>query len=113
ASPPSAAPAGAAARAEFLRACALGELAGAERALVAWARRERADVRNLGELASRLDAVAQREALAELQRVRYRGGDGHGLATRLAQAFKPGLAWRDAAAPRATESALPPLYPQV
>lgn len=97
-------------RAAFLRACALGEFAGAERALVAWARRERSDVRNLGELAARLDDNAQCDALAALQRVRYAGASAQGLATQLQQAFKRGLAWRPRAA-SAARSALPALYP--
>ena len=60
-------------RAAFLRACSLGDLSGAERALVAWARHERADVRNLGELAMRLADDAQRTATSALQRARYAG----------------------------------------
>jgi len=99
-------------RAAFLRACSLGEFAGAERALVAWARSERPEVRNLGELAPRLSDSLQREALAELQRVRYAGASSQGLATRLQQAFKSGLAWREQAAPRLSTSALPALYPE-
>lgn len=99
-------------RAEFLRSCSLGEFAGAERALIAWARRERPDVRNLGELAARLDQGAQREALADLQRVRYAGGATQGLAMRLQTAFKNGLAWNDRAVRRPQEAALPALYPE-
>lgn len=99
-------------RAVFLRACALGEFAGAERALVAWARSERADVRNLGELATRLADGSQREALADLQRTRYAGGASDGLASRLQRAFSPGLAWPDERTRRADASALPALYPE-
>ncbi|MEP7041651.1 MAG: BatD family protein [Dokdonella sp.] len=99
-------------RAAFLRACSLGEFAAAERALVGWARNERADVRNLGELATRLADLLQREALAELQRVRYAGAASHGLGARLQQAFKQGLAWSDSIAPRPTTSVLPDLYPR-
>ncbi|MFC4822164.1 BatD family protein [Dokdonella ginsengisoli] len=99
-------------RAQFLRSCSLGEFAGAERALIAWARRERPDVRNLGELASRLEPGAQREALADLQRVRYAGGSTQGLAMRLQTAFKSGLAWADRPVRRPREVALPALYPE-
>lgn len=99
-------------RAAFLRACSLAEFAGAERALIAWARRERADVRNLGELATRLGDGAQREALADLQRTRYAGASADGLATRLQSAFKKGLVWRDAPARRMAAAALPALYPE-
>lgn len=110
----SAAPSGDASsqRAAFLRACSLGEFAGAERALIAWGRSERADVRNLGELATRLGDAAQREALADLQRTRYAGAPAQGLSTRLQTAFKRGLVWTDAPARRAVESALPALYPE-
>jgi hypothetical protein len=99
-------------RAAFLRACSLGDLAGAERALVAWARNERADVRNLGELAARLADDAQRTATSALQRVRYAGESIDGIATRLQQAFRTGITWSDA--PRraaSTADPLPPLYP--
>lgn len=99
-------------RAQFLRSCSLGEFAGAERALIAWARSERPDVRNLGELAAKLDEGAQREALADLQRVRYAGGSTQGLAMRLQTAFKNGLAWKDRLQRRPQEAALPALYPE-
>ena len=78
---------------------------------MAWARSERADVRNLGELATRLGDAAQRDALADLQRTRYAGAASQGLATRLQQAFKGGLVWRSRARAPATEPALPALYP--
>jgi len=99
-------------RAAFLRACSLGEFAAAERTLVAWARSERADVRNLGELSARLADLLQRDALAELQRVRYAGAGSQGLGTRLQQAFKNGLAWVDRGALRTPTPALPALYPR-
>lgn len=99
-------------RAQFLRSCSLGEFAGAERALIAWARRERPDVRNLGELAARLEPGAQREALADLQRVRYAGGSTQGLAMRLQTAFKNGLAWAGHPVRQPREAALPALYPE-
>lgn len=99
-------------RAAFLRACSLGEFAGAERALVAWARHERTDVRNVGELSARLADEAQRGALADLQRVRYAGASADGVATRLQAAFKNGIEWRDAPMRRAVEPALPSLYPE-
>ncbi len=102
---------GAAHRAAFLRACSLGEFAGAERTLVAWARAERPDVRNLGELATRLADDAQRDALADLQRSRYAGASSQGLATRLTQAFGKGLAWRESMQAVASTSSLPALYP--
>jgi hypothetical protein len=107
-----AAPASAASRADFLRACALGDLAGAERALVAWARNERADVHNLGQLGARLADAGQRDVLADLQRTRYAGGEAaDGIAARLQRAFRGGLRWRvDDVGSRGAD-ALPALYP--
>lgn len=99
-------------RAVFLKACSLGELAGAERALVAWARSERPDVRNLGELATRLESAPQTDALAALQRARYAGASKQGVGSQLERAFKPGLAWRKPAAPTGQKPALPALYPE-
>lgn len=99
-------------RAAFLRACSLGDLSGAERALVAWARNERADVRNLGELAARVADDAQRTATSALQRARYAGESTDGIVTRLQQAFRNGIAWSDAAQRAASAAGpLPPLYP--
>jgi hypothetical protein len=97
-------------RAAFLRACALGELAGAERALVAWARSERPDVRNLGELAGRLDDAAQRDALAALQKARYAGESPQGVGGQLERAFRGGLAWRKPETKSRAASPLPELY---
>ena len=99
-------------RAAFLRASALGELAGAERALVAWARSERPDVRNLGELSQQLGDAAQRDALIALQRARYAGAGREGVGQKLERAFKAGLSWRSAAPKAESRSALPALYPE-
>ncbi|MGA9343442.1 MAG: BatD family protein [Rhodanobacteraceae bacterium] len=99
------------ARPQFLRACSLGDLAGAERALVAWAHDEHADVRNLGALATRLTDAKQGQAIADLERARYAGGATEGLASRLGQAFKDGFAWARRGAGDA-HSPLPELYPQ-
>jgi hypothetical protein len=99
-------------RAAFLRASSMGELAGAERALIAWARSERPDVRNLGELAARLENSAQLDALAALQRARYAGAPAQGVGAQLERAFRGGLAWRSAAARREDKSPLPTLYPE-
>lgn len=99
-------------RSAFLRACSLGDLVGAERALVAWARGARPEIRNLGELASVLDDNAQREALDELQRVRYAGANSEGLATRLSRAFGSGFGWHARSTGDTESSVLPPLYPR-
>jgi hypothetical protein len=98
-------------RAAFLRACALGDLATAERALVAWAHDERADVRNLGELSARIGDDAQRGVLMDLQRARYAGLPVEGVAARLQRAFKSGPTWTDMPASQREASPLPSLYP--
>jgi hypothetical protein len=100
------------ARARFLRACSLGDHVGAERALLAWARAERPQLHNLGEVAARLGDPAQCDALSELARVRYAGDRSDGLAQRLERAFRRGFDWNDARRPEsAGDEALPPLYP--
>ncbi|MCC7255048.1 MAG: protein BatD [Dokdonella sp.] len=99
-------------RAAFLRACSLGELAAAERALVAWSRSERSQVRNLGELAQLLGDARQRDALMHLQRVRYAGACAEGLGAQLQQAFRGGLAWPPAELQKASDMPLPALYPE-
>lgn len=99
-------------RSVFLRACAMGDVAGAERAILGWARSERPQWRNLGEIAAQLDDEAQREALHDLQRVRYAGASIDALAARLERAFKRGFAWSDTRATVASTSPLPPLYPR-
>ena len=105
-------PAGAAAqRAAFLRACSLGDLAGCERALVAWARSQRPHLHNPGALAAELDDAAQRDAIAALQRVRYAGAPAQGIASQLGSAFRAGFSWRTAASSGAA-GVLPELYPR-
>ncbi|HUD42086.1 MAG TPA: BatD family protein [Dokdonella sp.] len=103
---------GSAARSRFLRAAALGELAGAERSLIAWARTERPQLRNVGELIAALGDEAQREALLALQRARYAGASADGLGGRLERAFRDGLRWAAAPSALRAASALPALYPE-
>jgi hypothetical protein len=98
-------------RAAFLRACALGDLAGCERALVGWARSERPHLRNPGALAAELDDAAQRDAIAALQRVRYAGAPAQGIASQLGNAFRAGFSWKSATPP-GEAGLLPELYPQ-
>ncbi len=101
------------ARSTFLRACAMADIVGAERALLAWARSLRPDLHNLGEVAEQLDDEGQRETLAELARVRYAAGKADGLAQRLESAFKRGFRWRGAPGKAdAADEVLPPLYPR-
>lgn len=99
------------ARSVFLRACSMGDLTGAERALVSWARSEKAGILNLGGLSSALDDPSQREVLDQLQRMRYAGASAEGLGARLTRAFRGGFAWTKSAAETAHPSPLPPLYP--
>lgn len=103
---------GSAARGRFLRAAALGELAGAERSLIAWARSERPQLRNIGELIAALGDPEQREALLALQRARYAGAAADGLGGRLERAFRDGLRWSAASPTPRSASALPALYPE-
>lgn len=107
----SAHPAQAPGRSVFLRACSMGDLTGAERALVSWARSEKAGILNLGGLSSVLDDPGQREVLDELQRMRYAGASAEGLGARLTRAFRDGFAWARPAVEEAHASPLPPLYP--
>ncbi len=103
---------GGAARGRFLRAAALGELAGAERSLIEWARSERPLLRNVGELIAALGDPEQREALLALQQARYAGAAADGLGGRLERAFRDGLRWRAAPSAQRSASALPVLYPE-
>lgn len=98
-------------RSVFLRACSMGDLVGAERALVSWARSEKAGVRNVGELGAALNDADQREALDALQRVRYAGAKSDGLGARLSRAFQSGFSWTKAASSSVEKPALLPLYP--
>ncbi len=110
ASPPS--KAAASARAEFLRSCALGDLRGAERGLIAWGRSEQSHINNLDTLAKAVDSDEQRAVLRELQQVRYSGTVVDGLAQRLQSAFRDGPAWSGHIASTAAKAgSLPELYP--
>lgn len=97
-------------RAAFTRACAMGDLAGAERGLVAWARSERPEVRSTGDIARSLDDADQVAAIEALQRTRYAGVADDGTSARLQRAFRRGFVWRPTAE-RKRDSVLPELYP--
>ena len=99
------------ARSTFMRACAMGDLVGAERALVSWAKSERPGVRNIGELIAQLADEGQRDALEELLRMRYAGASSEGLGARLSRSLRSGFAWEKAEPVEAQSEALPPLYP--
>ncbi len=99
-------------RSVFLRACSMGDLVGAERALVSWARSEKPGVRNLGEVAAAVDDADQREVIDALQRMRYAGENSEGLGARLTRAFRDGFSWTKPVSTAAEPAALPPLYPE-
>lgn len=104
--------AAATARAEFLRSCALSDLAGAERGLIAWGRAEHAHINNLDTLARAVDSDEQRKVLRDLQQVRYSGAVVDGLAQHLQSAFHDGPAWSDRVTSAAAKAGpLPELYP--
>ncbi|MDH5831975.1 BatD family protein [Luteimonas sp. M1R5S18] len=65
----------------------------------------------LDALSERLDAAAQRAAIARLQEARWNAGDPAVARQALREAFVAGPRWRAAVAPDASERLLPPLYP--
>lgn len=100
---------------EFRAACTRGDLPAAARALLAWARRERPALRNLGELARAVSEADQSAVLAELERALYAGGASGAadaaFAARLAKTFKAGFAFADVRHGRGGEPVLAELYP--
>jgi hypothetical protein len=98
-----------AAREDFLRAVASGDLLGIERTLLIWGRSVRPRIRSLGDLAGALRPGHQREAIAGLQRARF--GGGHLETAGWREAFAAGLDWAPPAGPADT-GGLPPLYPR-
>ncbi|MBV8156246.1 MAG: BatD family protein, partial [Dyella sp.] len=98
-------------RAAFLAAARGGDAAAQVSTLLNWARAERAQIQNLGELSHVLASGNQREAIDALQRKRYAGADESGLGDRLATAFRDGFDWRKEGDASTHASPLPPLYP--
>jgi hypothetical protein len=99
---------------EFRAACTRGDLPAAARALLAWARRERPALRNLGELARAVTDANQSALLGELERALYAGGSAAAdasLMTRLSQAFHSGFVFPQMRGKRADEPVLAELYP--
>jgi hypothetical protein len=80
------------------------------RALLAWARTERASIQHLGGLTEALDDASQREAIAALQRRQYADAADADDDGKLAEVFKRGFVWR-AVDEGGHDSDLPPLYP--
>ncbi|TWI06214.1 oxygen tolerance protein BatD [Luteimonas cucumeris] len=66
-------------------------------------------VTDLDALLQRLDDGAQRDAVEQLRRARWGGGDAVAARAALRDAFKAGPSWRQSGV--AKESPLPPLYP--
>jgi len=99
---------------EFRAACTRGDLPGAARALLTWARRERPALRNLGELARAVTDPKQAAMLAELERALYASESAAtdaSFTTRLSQAFRSGFAFASTRGKRADEPVLAELYP--
>ncbi len=67
---------------------------------------------DLDTLAARLDAPAQRAAVALWQRARWTGGDLPGARQALRAAFRGGASWRDTPLRASRGPDLPPLYPR-
>ena len=84
-----------------------GDLAGIGQALGAAAGVQGDD---LDAVRKRLDDAAQVDAVQQLQAARWGDGDVASALTALRSAFAKGARWRIAA--RASESLLPPLYPE-
>ncbi|MBS0570274.1 MAG: protein BatD [Proteobacteria bacterium] len=105
---PDAAPA----RRAFAEACAREDWPMVARALLAWARQQRAELRNLGELRKAVCDSAQARAIVELERACYGKGDAPRIsAADLARQFAHGPVLGPVRKVAAAHSALPPLYP--
>lgn len=81
------------------------------RTLLAWARSERPAIAHLEALSQALAAIAQREAIAALQRQRYAADPASAAGPALRQAFESGFEWLDPPGPGRDDDPLPPLYP--
>ena len=87
-------------------------LAGGDLAVIAQALGTAAGVQgdDLDAVRKRLDDAAQVDAITQLQAARWGDGDAGSALAALRRAFAKGARWRVAA--RASESLLPPLYPE-
>lgn len=102
-------PAARALREAFMQAARGDDASIQAHALLAWARVERPNLRNLGELSAALASKEQQVAIAAIQQRQY-GGASAGEGTDLTTTFARGFAWRNDAG-GAGDSPLPPLYP--
>ena len=96
-------------RKAFDQAVAGNNAAAAARQLLAWARREGASARNLGELAAQLQSTAQRDAIAALQASLYAADATTTLPAGFAASFSGGLQLSSRAAAN-DDAVLPPLW---
>lgn len=98
-------------RKAFDQALGRNDAAAAARQLLAWARREGAVARNLGELAGQLQSPQQRAAIAALQAALYAADAKAEVPSSLAASFSAGLALTPVAAANDDATAvLPPLW---
>ncbi len=106
-SPTALADSGGKSRSDLKRAFDAGDLGDIGDALRAMASPPAAD---LDALLQRLDDPVQRDAVEQLRRARWGGGDPAAARVALREAFRQGPVWRDAVSE--SISPLPPLYPQ-
>ena len=96
-------------RQSFLDAVQSNDRTAQPRRLLAWARTERPELRNLGQVAEALASEEQRAAIEHLQREQYAGVNADQRID-VAAAFAKGFVWRQENTSEA-DSPLPPLYP--
>ncbi|MDQ2971415.1 MAG: BatD family protein [Pseudomonadota bacterium] len=83
-----------------------------ERALMAWARETKSDLRNPRELRDALTDPVQRGVLDALEYARWNGGDAAAACGGIAREFERGFRWREVPAGNGrADDGLPPLYP--
>lgn len=110
---PSSGPGEASAKAAFRAACQVANWPDAARALLAWAKCRQVEVRNLRDLAKRLNDPKQVQAIDDLETVLYGNADVPGLQERVATAFRDGPALSRSSSLMSHSSILRPLYQTV
>jgi hypothetical protein len=98
-------------RRAFEAACDRGDLAQVGRILLERGRQVQPEVRNLGDLAWRLQDAEQREAIAQLERERFGSGSNGKLGGMLTTAFAKPLDFAPSSTPERA-NVLPDLYPR-
>ncbi|MEP6484986.1 MAG: BatD family protein [Rudaea sp.] len=101
----------ASAKAAFRAACGAANWPDVARALLAWAHARHAEIRNLRDLAKRVEDPRQVQAIDDLESVIYGRADDSGLQERLSTAFREGPALNATSRAASPSSILPPLYP--